>query len=192
LLKLSVSDGKPVIYASFNRRLGIFGFANFPILRGQKSLNNGMRDQRLVFQWIKDNIAVFGGDPHRITVYGCSAAGTLTSMHPMVYGGKYGIPYFLPDRQSKLVGAGKFAKGRLKLSKPCPYSLIDVLGISMVFGWTQDDGSTNVALPSMVQTEDDIIPTLKMYAYALNPEQLSKLFLLYPAEDFEKTWIITK
>lgn len=93
LLKLSVSDGKPGIYASFDRRLGIFGFANLPVLRGQKSLNNGMRDQRLVFQWIKDNIAVFGGDPQRITVYGCSAAGTSTSMHPMVYGGKYGIPF---------------------------------------------------------------------------------------------------
>lgn len=59
----------------------------------QKSLNNGMRDQRLAFEWVRDNIASFGGDPDRVTVYGLSAAATTTSMHPLAYGGTKGLPF---------------------------------------------------------------------------------------------------
>lgn len=62
VLKLSASIDKPIIYAAMNYRLNIFGFARSSTLKDQKSLNNGLRDQRLGFQWIKDNIKAFGGD----------------------------------------------------------------------------------------------------------------------------------
>ncbi|KAI1768039.1 alpha/beta-hydrolase [Hypoxylon sp. FL1150] len=93
LLELSLELEKPVIYASFNYRLTIFGFAQLPLLREQKSMNAGMRDQRLALQWIKDHISSFGGDPERITVFGLSAGGTFPSLHLVSYGGEQGVPF---------------------------------------------------------------------------------------------------
>ncbi|KAI5920167.1 Alpha/Beta hydrolase protein [Camillea tinctor] len=93
LITLSVSLKKPVIYVALNYRVTIFGFARLPILKDQQSLNVGMRDQRAGFQWVKDNIAAFGGDPERITVYGLSSGGTFTSLHLMAYGGEKGVPF---------------------------------------------------------------------------------------------------
>lgn len=66
LLKLSIFDKQPIIYAAINYRMNIFGFARLPLLEQQKSMNIGIRDQRAGFQWIKDNIHAFGGDPERL------------------------------------------------------------------------------------------------------------------------------
>ncbi|KAK6220780.1 hypothetical protein LQW54_001972 [Pestalotiopsis sp. IQ-011] len=93
LLTLSTSIGKPVIYVSINYRITIFGFARLQVLKDQQSLNVGMRDQRAGFQWVKDNIVAFGGDPTRVTSYGLSAGGTFTTLHLMTYGGEKGVPF---------------------------------------------------------------------------------------------------
>ncbi|OTA82015.1 hypothetical protein M434DRAFT_37307 [Hypoxylon sp. CO27-5] len=93
LLELSTSLKKPVVYIALNYRLTIFGFAQLPILKEQKSMNLALRDQRVGLEWIKNNIAAFGGDPDRITVFGLSAGGTLASLHLLSYGGKEGVPF---------------------------------------------------------------------------------------------------
>ncbi|CAG8972998.1 hypothetical protein HYALB_00007845 [Hymenoscyphus albidus] len=93
LVKLSLMDGKPIIFAAINYRLSIFGFARLPLLKDQKSLNVGMRDQRLGLEWIQAHIQDFGGDPDRITVYGLSAGATSISLQAMVYGGEKGVPF---------------------------------------------------------------------------------------------------
>lgn len=57
-------------------RTGIFGFLTSEELRvAGIPGNNGLRDQRVAFEWIKKNIAGFGGDPGNITVCGESAGG---------------------------------------------------------------------------------------------------------------------
>ncbi|KAI5865150.1 Alpha/Beta hydrolase protein [Durotheca rogersii] len=93
LVRLSASLGKPVIYVALQYRLTIFGFARLPRLLDQKSLNVGMRDQRAGFEWVRDNIAAFGGDPERITAFGLSAGGSFTSVQMMAYGGERGVPF---------------------------------------------------------------------------------------------------
>lgn len=93
LVTLSKDINKPIIYVALNFRLSIFGYACLPVLKHLKSLNVGMRDQRAGLQWVKDNIAAFGGDPSKITAFGLSAGGTMTSLQLIAYGGSRGAPF---------------------------------------------------------------------------------------------------
>jgi acetylcholinesterase len=54
-------------------RLSLFGFPNTPSLPSNAQ-NVGIRDQRAALEWVRDNIASFGGDPTRI-VHGGQSAG---------------------------------------------------------------------------------------------------------------------
>lgn len=72
LIVESVNNDLPVIHVSLNYRLGIFGFAKSRALSSQ---NAALRDQRLALEWVKDNIAAFGGDPENITIHGQSSGG---------------------------------------------------------------------------------------------------------------------
>ncbi|KAG0066470.1 hypothetical protein BGZ90_001397 [Linnemannia elongata] len=67
-----------VVTVTTNYRLGMLGFTEnesaFP--RSDVSGNQGIRDQILALEWTKKNIAAFGGDPNRITIFGDSAGAT--------------------------------------------------------------------------------------------------------------------
>ncbi|MFC4905891.1 carboxylesterase/lipase family protein [Actinomadura gamaensis] len=58
-----------VVCVTLNYRLGVEGFAHFP----DAPSNRGLRDQIFALEWVRDNIAAFGGDPGNITVFGESA-----------------------------------------------------------------------------------------------------------------------
>ncbi len=68
---------KGVVVVSFNYRLSIFGFFSLPELTKESghnaSGNYGMLDQVAALQWVQRNIAVFGGDPQNVTIFGESA-----------------------------------------------------------------------------------------------------------------------
>jgi para-nitrobenzyl esterase len=66
-----------VVVVSINYRLGAFGWTHLggldPTLA--TSGNAGLLDQIAALQWVRDNIAAFGGDPGNVTIFGESAGG---------------------------------------------------------------------------------------------------------------------
>ena len=67
-----------VVLVSVNHRLNVFGYLYLGEIGGEKyadSGNVGMLDIVLALQWVRDNIAQFGGDPGNVTIFGESGGG---------------------------------------------------------------------------------------------------------------------
>ncbi len=65
------------VVVTFNHRVGVEGYAS---LTGAPD-NRALLDQRAALRWVRENIAAFGGDPHRVTVFGESAgAGAIAAL----------------------------------------------------------------------------------------------------------------
>lgn len=77
-----VERSKSHIVVAINYRLNIFGFPN---ARGLTEQNLGILDQRAALEWVRDNIAAFGGDPTRIMQWGRSAGSSATDIHAYAY-----------------------------------------------------------------------------------------------------------
>lgn len=75
---------KGVVLVSINYRVGPLGFLAHPELSGESprhvSGNYGLLDQIAGLRWVQRNIAAFGGDPDRVTIFGESAGGISVSM----------------------------------------------------------------------------------------------------------------
>ena len=74
---------KGVVLVSIAYRLGSLGFLAHPGLSAESpqhvSGNYGLLDMIAALQWIKKNIAAFGGDPNKVTIFGESAGGIAVS-----------------------------------------------------------------------------------------------------------------
>jgi len=67
-----------VVMVGVNHRLNLFGFLYLADLGGEKwanAGNAGMQDIVAALAWIKENIAAFGGDPDKVTIFGQSGGG---------------------------------------------------------------------------------------------------------------------
>ncbi|XP_069678764.1 esterase FE4-like [Periplaneta americana] len=102
-----------VVVVTINYRLGAFGFLS---LQNKEIPGNfGMKDQVMALRWVQQNIAKFGGDPGKVTIFGESAGGASVFYHmisPMSKGlfqraiSQSGSPlnvwgFFTPDRIMK-------------------------------------------------------------------------------------------
>lgn len=80
---LPLYDGRPLaekgaVVVNFNYRLGPLGFFAHPALDKERPggpMNFGLLDQVAALQWVRRNIAQFGGDPGNVTILGQSAGG---------------------------------------------------------------------------------------------------------------------
>jgi para-nitrobenzyl esterase len=67
-----------IVYVSFNYRLSALGYIDLSRYSTDErpiESNLGLRDQVAALEWVRDNIAAFGGDPANVTVFGESAGG---------------------------------------------------------------------------------------------------------------------
>nr|P32948.1 RecName: Full=Lipase 4; Flags: Precursor [Diutina rugosa] len=84
MITASVLMGKPIIHVSMNYRVASWGFLAGPDIKAEGSGNAGLHDQRLGLQWVADNIAGFGGDPSKVTIFG-ESAGSMSVMCQLLW-----------------------------------------------------------------------------------------------------------
>jgi para-nitrobenzyl esterase len=71
-----------VVVVTVNHRLGALGYSYLAGVGGEQfasSVNVGMLDLVAALEWVRDNIARFGGDPHQVTIFGESGGGAKVS-----------------------------------------------------------------------------------------------------------------
>jgi len=108
-----------VVVVTVNQRLNIFGFLDLSALGGAEfatSGNAGTLDMIAALQWVRDNIARFGGDPANVTIFGESGGGgkvcTLLAMpaarglfHRAIVQSGAAVRLREPDRAARLTDA---------------------------------------------------------------------------------------
>jgi len=107
----------------------VFGFSNSPeIPFGQQ--NSGLLDQRFALQWVRSNIARFGGDPEKITIFGESAGGE--SVKQLLANPPSPLPFrgaIMESQQTGLVADGKLSYANVLSHFGCT-SLECIRGVS--------------------------------------------------------------
>jgi len=78
----ALSKNNDVVVVTHNHRLGLMGYLYLGDILGEEyatSGNAGMLDIVRALEWVRDNIAQFGGDPGNVMIYGESGGGAKTS-----------------------------------------------------------------------------------------------------------------
>jgi len=110
-----------ILFVSVHYRLGLFGFIDFSQIPGGDAFpdapNLGLLDQVAALEWIRDNIAAFGGDPERVTVLGFESGATSVCLlaasvrakglfqRAFAFGGHPELAYDAPEAARALAGA---------------------------------------------------------------------------------------
>lgn len=78
----TLANTQDVAVVNVNYRVDLFGFPGAPGLEQQ---DPGFLDQRMAVEWVRDNIAGFGGDPARTTLFGESAGGCSVDIYTFAW-----------------------------------------------------------------------------------------------------------
>ncbi|PYH96659.1 alpha/beta-hydrolase [Aspergillus ellipticus CBS 707.79] len=153
LVQRSVTFKTPIIVATINYRLNLFGFAAASeIIQAQpdgqqRGCNFGLTDQRTAIRWVHQNIGAFGGDPHQITVGGQSAGGSSSHAHV--------LEAVLGKRQP-LIQRGIVQSGAVGVLGPIPMELADArwAALGRHLGAPEGDAASHVAFMTTVAPAD--------------------------------------
>lgn len=87
------------VVVTLNYRLGALGFFSHPEVDQEmmvpQSGNLGLKDQQLALKWVQQNIAAFGGDPQRVTLFGESAGSMSACVHMVAPGSQHLVSQFI-------------------------------------------------------------------------------------------------
>lgn len=115
----------PAVVVTVNYRVGALGYLYLsPSMTGDDPVANlGLQDQRLALDWVKENIAGFGGDDEAITVFGQSAGAHSTLglaagsraedlfRRAILHSGPFGMPAATPERAERATAVFMEAAG---------------------------------------------------------------------------------
>lgn len=87
LLAEASKQGQDFIFVAVNHRVAGFGFLAGKEILEDGASNLGLLDQRMGLEWVADNIADFGGDPDKVTIWGESAGAISVFDQMALYGG---------------------------------------------------------------------------------------------------------
>ncbi|KAF7557968.1 hypothetical protein G7Z17_g241 [Cylindrodendrum hubeiense] len=82
LVNYGVEIGQPFVFVAVNYRVAGFGFMPGKEIQDDGAGNVGLLDQRMGLEWVADNIATFGGDPDKVTIWG-ESAGAISVLNQM-------------------------------------------------------------------------------------------------------------
>ncbi|KAJ3468051.1 hypothetical protein MRS44_002116 [Fusarium solani] len=88
IVEHSLRMGKPIMAVSINYRLAGYGFLYSDEIAKAGLANLGLRDQRMALHWIQENIAGFGGDPDKVTIWGESAGAMSVGYQVRAFNGR--------------------------------------------------------------------------------------------------------
>ncbi|KAL4898095.1 Alpha/Beta hydrolase protein [Aspergillus ambiguus] len=161
----SIRSGQPIVFVSINYRLNIFSFGD------GKEKNLALKDQRLGIDWVRKNIAAFGGDPANITLSGESAGAIYVHAHLIT-----GPP----------VKRAVMASGSLYLSSPLPVEKGDAL-IGVLETKVKELGQPSLresTVPALVQALKDCnVNTMwiqeedELQNWSTKPEQVEEVMI---------------
>jgi para-nitrobenzyl esterase len=145
----TLAETRDVVVVTINYRLNIFGFLSHPALAEEDpgypySGNQALLDQHAALEWVRDNIAAFGGDAGNVTIFGESAGSFNVCYHvasPLSRG--------LFHRAISESGGCTTRQTTLEESQQRTASLIDAVGC----GDAQDSLACLRALPVSVLLE---------------------------------------
>jgi len=133
---------KGIVALTVNYRLGVFGFFAHPELTKESphhaSGNYGLLDQHAALQWVRQNIAAFGGDPRRVTIAG-ESAGSISVSAQMAS----------PLSKSLIAGAIGESGSIIGALSAMPLAEAEQLGVKFAAGLGQGDAPSLAALRAM-------------------------------------------
>ncbi|KID98445.1 sterol esterase precursor, partial [Metarhizium majus ARSEF 297] len=83
LVNHAKSINQPFIFVAVQYRVAGYGFMPGKEIMAEGSGNAGLLDQRMGLEWVADNIAAFGGDPDKVTIWG-ESAGAISVLNQMI------------------------------------------------------------------------------------------------------------